>query len=45
MNILDSTDYLLEELAGLCFLQLLALDDVVEKLTAARIFHDKEELS
>ena len=45
VNILDAGDDLLEETACFVFLQALALDDVVEELTAVCVLHDEEELS
>jgi len=44
VQILDSTNDLLEELAGFCLLKLLLLDDVVEELATADELHDQEEL-
>lgn len=44
MDVLHAADHLLEKLASLCFLQLFALDDVVEQLAPARVLHDQEQL-
>ena len=44
VQVFDSADYLLEELASLSLFELLFLDDVVEKLAAADKLHDEEEL-
>ena len=45
MDILDTTDHLLEELASLGLLKLLALDDVIEEFASAGVLHDKEQLT
>ena len=44
MKVLNATDYLLEELARLGLLQLLLLDNVVEKLAATHKLHNEEQL-
>ena len=44
VEVLDATDDLLEELAGLHLLQLLLLDDVVEKFATTDELHDEEQL-
>lgn len=44
MEVLDSTDDLLEELAGLLLLQFLLLDDVVEEFAPTDELHDQEQL-
>jgi len=45
MNIFDTADNLLKELAGFGFLQLFAFDNVVEKFSATGVLHNQEELS
>ena len=44
VQVFDSADDLLEELASLGFFKLLFLDDIVEKLTSADELHDEKEL-
>ena len=44
VQVFDSADNLLEELAGFGFLEFLLLDDVVEQLAAADKLHDEKEL-
>ena len=40
MQVLHSSDDLMEELAGLCLLDPLVLHNIVEELTSTRILHD-----
>lgn len=40
VKVFDTTDDLLEELAGLCFLQLLLLHDVVKEFASVDELHD-----
>lgn len=44
MNIFDSTDNLLKNLAGLFFSHFLFVDDIVKKLSILHKFHDKEKM-
>ena len=44
VKVFDTTDDLLEELAGLCFLQLLLLHDVVKEFASVDELHDQKQL-
>lgn len=44
MDVLNSTDNLLEDFAGLILIHLFFLDDVVKKLAIFHVFHNKEEM-
>ena len=45
VNVLNTRDDLLEELAGLLFLQLFAFNDVLKELATQRILHDQKQLA
>ena len=45
MNVLNPRNDLLEELAGLLLLELLALDNVFKKFSPRSVLHDQEQLS
>ena len=44
MKVLDSCDYLMEELEGLRLFDSLILDDIIEKFTSVSILHDQVQL-
>jgi len=44
VEVLDTSDYLVEELDGLRFFDPLVLDDVIEKLSPTCILHDQVQL-
>lgn len=44
VDVLNARNNLLRKAAGLLFLQTLALDDVIEELASASVFHDEEKL-
>lgn len=45
MDVLNSTNNLLKEAHSFLFFELFALDDVLKKFTAWRIFHYEKKLS
>jgi hypothetical protein len=45
VNVLNTRDDLLEELAGLLFLQLFAFNDVLKEFATQRILHDQKKLA
>lgn len=44
VDVLNARDYLLEELAGLLFLESLTLHYVIKQLSATGVLHDEEQL-
>ena len=45
MDVLDSTNYLLEKAYSFLLLELLAFNDVLKKFTSGRIFHNEKKLA
>ena len=45
VNVLNTRDDLLEELAGLLFLQLFAFNDVLKEFATRRILHNQKQLA